>query len=248
MKKLLALIITVAILAFVFVVSVSAVDDNGKSNYLFMNRFYASYGGMINEFNKNEAMTDAEKERYYKELFCHYNESGDVDWVFVYCHSDWYIPEGGFYHIGNRLIRTGKSFTPYSLGFAVFDVKDDKFYDVSKVWKDEKYDGIAKQFEQACDNGIAEFEAGLVIGDMNNDSIISVSDATYLQRCLAGLDDYPVTPELQLFVDKKIALDPVNCNKTFDINDFYDTNKDGTVSIGDATIIQKYVAEIIDTY
>lgn len=244
MKKLLAFILSVAILACVFAIPVVAVDDNRKSTYLFMDRFYASYGGMINEFNENETMTDAEKEQYYKELFYHYDESGDVDWVFIFCHTDWYVPEGGYYHIGNRLIKTSESYTPCSLGFAVFDVKDNKFYDISKVWKDEKYSVVAKQFEQAVDKGFSDFETNLIIGDMNYDNYITVSDATYLQKCLAGLEDYPVTPELQMFIDQKIAYDPVNCNITFKINDFYDTNADGTVSISDATKIQRISAEI----
>ena len=243
MKKLLTVILSFALLACVFAVPVNALDDSGKSTYLFMDKFYANYGGMINDFNENEAMTDSEKEQYYKELFYHYDESGEVDWVFVYCHTDWYIPEGGYYHIGDRLIRTGNSYTPFSLGFAVFDVDDGKFYDVSKEWRNEKYNGVAKQFEQACDNGFADCKTNLIIGDMNSDGFITVADATYLQRCLAGLDDYPVTPELQMFIDKIVAYDPVGCGVTFDINDFYDANKDGTVSIGDATKLQRISAE-----
>ena len=69
MKKLLAVILSVALLACVFAVPVSAVDGNGKSTYLFMDRYYASYGGLILDYNENEEMTDADKEPYYKELF-----------------------------------------------------------------------------------------------------------------------------------------------------------------------------------
>ena len=81
---------------------------------------------------------------------------------------------------------------------------------------------------------------------MNNDGYITVFDATYLQKCLAGLEDYPVTPELQMFIDQKVAVDPNDLYVTFDINDFYDVNTDGTVSIGDATKLQKISAEFDD--
>ena len=246
MKKLLAVILSVALLACVFAVPVSAVDGNGKSTYLFMDKYYTLYGGLILDYNENEEMTDADKEQYYKELFYHYDESGEVDWAFVFCRTNWENPTEGYFHIGNRLIFSAEAFVPFSLGYGIYDVADDKFYDISQVWKDEKYSEAVKLFEKECDNGFANFNTNLLIGDMNNDGYITVSDATYLQKCLAGLEDYPVTPELQMFIDQKVAVDPNDLYVTFDINDFYDVNTDGTVSIGDATKLQKISAEFDD--
>ena len=246
MKKLLAVILSVALLACVFAVPVRAVDGNEKSNYLFMDKYYTLYGGLILDYNENEEMTDADKEQYYKELFYHYDESGEVDWAFVFCRTNWENPTEGYFHIGNRLIFSAEAFVPFSLAYGVYDVADDRFYDITKVCKNEKYEGIAELFEQVCDNGFVEYNTSLVIGDMNYDGFITVSDANYLQKCLAGLEDYPVTPELQMFIDQKVAGDPNGGHITFDINDFYDVNTDGTVSIGDATKLQKISAEFDD--
>ena len=61
-----------------------------------------------------------------------------------------------------------------------------------------------------------------LIGDVNNDGIVSIADATTLQKYLANIVD---------FDDKQLAV--------------ADTNGDGSVSIADATQIQKYLANII---
>ena len=59
-------------------------------------------------------------------------------------------------------------------------------------------------------------------GDVNGDGVISIADATTLQKYLANIVD---------FDDKQLAV--------------ADTNGDGSVSIADATQIQKYLANIV---
>lgn len=61
-----------------------------------------------------------------------------------------------------------------------------------------------------------------VLGDVNGDGVISIADATTLQKYLANIVD---------FDDEQFAV--------------ADTNGDGSVSIADATQIQKYLANII---
>ena len=61
-----------------------------------------------------------------------------------------------------------------------------------------------------------------VLGDVNCDGVISIADATTLQKYLANIVD---------FNDKQLAV--------------ADTNGDGSVSIADATQIQKYLAQLI---
>lgn len=59
-------------------------------------------------------------------------------------------------------------------------------------------------------------------GDANGDGVISIADATTLQKYLANIVD---------FDDEQLAV--------------ADTNGDGSVSIADATQIQKYLAQLI---
>ena len=61
-----------------------------------------------------------------------------------------------------------------------------------------------------------------VIGDINGDGVISIADATVIQKYLANIID---------FEDGQLAA--------------ADTNGDGSVSIADATQIQKYLANIV---
>ena len=61
-----------------------------------------------------------------------------------------------------------------------------------------------------------------VLGDANCDGVISIADATTLQKYLANIVD---------FNDEQLAV--------------ADTNGDGSVSIADATQIQKYLAQLI---
>lgn len=60
------------------------------------------------------------------------------------------------------------------------------------------------------------------VGDVNGDGVISIADATTLQKYLANIVD---------FNDEQLAV--------------ADTNGDGSVSIADATQIQKYLAQLI---
>lgn len=62
----------------------------------------------------------------------------------------------------------------------------------------------------------------LIIGDVNSDGVISIVDATDLQKYLANIIN---------FDDEQLAV--------------ADTNGDGSVSIADATQIQKYLAQLI---
>lgn len=61
-----------------------------------------------------------------------------------------------------------------------------------------------------------------LIGDVNSDGIVSIADATELQKHLANIID---------FDDEQLAV--------------ADTNGDGSVSIADVTQIQKYLAQLI---
>lgn len=198
----------------------------------FEDEFYDAYGWAIEDNSGTN----------YKELYHHYSETGAIDWVFVYGTTNCVEPIICYFQVGNRLINTSNAMIPFSVDYGIYDVEENKFYDITEVWKNEKYKEALKQFEKECDNGFADYTASVKIGDMNNDGLITVSDATYLQRCLAELEDYPVTPELQIFIDRKVGIDPKGY-KTFDINDFYDVNEDGTVSIGDATKLQRISAE-----
>ena len=106
---------------------------------------------------------------------------------------------------------------------------DDEYNEVKiDGFKITGYSGSAAE-TYANDNGFEFISLGEaptkepeVLGDVNGDGVISIADATTLQKHLANIVD---------FDDEQLAV--------------ADTNGDGSVSIADATQIQKYLAQLI---
>ena len=101
-----------------------------------------------------------------------------------------------------------------------------------------QYLPIDKKVVNAADKAKATYETAvypgkkgdvIIIGDVNNDGVVTIADATAIQRWLAEFDD---------------AVDMTNA-LTFTRAD---TNKDGKVSISDVTEIQRFLAEIITSF
>ncbi|MBQ8539241.1 MAG: hypothetical protein IJ433_06280 [Ruminococcus sp.] len=65
---------------------------------------------------------------------------------------------------------------------------------------------------------MAELKIGHLIGDLDGDGDISLLDATAIQRCLAGLDDYPRDEYYSVY-------------GTDDSGHMSDVDRDGNVSI-----------------
>lgn len=70
--------------------------------------------------------------------------------------------------------------------------------------------------------GITSFFKGLMVGDADSNNYITVLDATYLQKCLADIENLDTD-----------ALTKFRC----------DTNGDGVINVADATAIQKYLVK-----
>ena len=101
-----------------------------------------------------------------------------------------------------------------------------------------QYLPIDKKVVNAADKAKATYETAvypgkkgdvIIIGDVDNDGVVTISDATAIQRWLAEFDD---------------AVDMTNA-LTFTRAD---TNKDGKITIRDVTEIQRFIAEIIDSF
>lgn len=77
-------------------------------------------------------------------------------------------------------------------------------------------------------------EPELIIGDVNKDGVVTIDDATVIQRFLAEYLD-----------DNDMPLIDVTDEVAFTVAD---TNRDGKISIRDVTEIQRFIAEIIDEF
>ncbi len=122
---------------------------------------------------------------------------------------EWILIRGGLYDLsangdiqyqyaafGNKFLRANTNSSPFSLGYGVFDVKTNVFYDLVDAWDmnlnhlREVWDELAPAVpydakDKSSENGM------YVIGDADVDGEVTILDATRIQRCLAELDENP---------------------------------------------------------
>lgn len=219
MKRIISVI--TAICLCVCIVPVSAADTQEK--LLFKDKFcrYASWQGSKNY----------EDVLSYNELYYHYDDNNDMDWVLVYG-TTWYETAQEVYTVlGNRVVTQCSGHVPFVLGYGVYDVKSDTFTDLGLVYNTNRYKGLKEAVEMQ--------KIGTLIGDINDDDMISVKDATIIQKTLAGLVDYPDTDDVANRF--KNAYPDHMPSVTY----LSDTNKNGSRDIGDATTVQKIAAKLI---
>ena len=126
--------------------------------------------------------------------------------------------------IGNRVIISG-TYPVFTFGMALYDVKEDTFYDLYTLKDYDHYDGIAEAIDL---NG-----KGKLLGDLDGDDNISILDATLIQRCEINVTDYP---ESDWINESDLVNDSFN-----PIHYYSDFNRDGDRNILDATCIQRYL-------
>lgn len=124
--------------------------------------------------------------------------------------------------VGGRYIITPQLYSPFRLGYVLYDIENDKFVPFCDEMLAD-YPFIEEYME--------EFKIGVPFGDADGDRILSVMDATYIQRVLAQLDDFKRHEEL--YGDL-----PTDYRSDF--------NLDGTVDIFDATGIQQKLAKVLE--
>ena len=114
---------------------------------------------------------------------------------------------------------------PFKYGYCVYLPEEEKVYDLIDAFE-MNVEGIEKVFTEA---GI-----GRLMGDMDNDRRISIKDATYIQKLIAGIEG---------FTEPRIYAAEFNETLPISISDF---NRDRVRNIKDATAIQKYLAGITE--
>ena len=158
----------------------------------------------------------------YSELFYHKDSSGAVDWVLIKGIEATVVPEPIYQIIGNRVIIDSQWTAPFGFGIGVYNVSQNTVASV--------YDGILDQYD-GLEEAFNEYGCGILIGDVDEDGYISILDATVIQRCLAGLRDFPVGDAIQPYGEVGGAL-----------KYYSDFNRDGERDILDATGIQRHLA------
>ena len=233
MKKILCITIVAVMLLSLFSTAVSAntVADNlndatksvststkDEADWLFYQKFYDRF------IHENDRVL------FYEELYYHYNDDGDLEWVLIHGRTEnlppWVNTPCAVFE--DRIIRKTEPINNFHVDYALYLVEEQLFRDLVYLWKDAKY-------TEDIYNALNEKNIGEVIGDMDKDNKLTIKDATYIQKCIAELISFPENDEV-----------PGGYGAEFHgyvayISDF---NRDGVRNIKDATAIQKQIAGI----
>ncbi|MBQ7133038.1 MAG: hypothetical protein IJO20_00925 [Ruminococcus sp.] len=219
MKKVLSVILVMCLLFSLTAVSVFADDTTHEK--LFLEKFLEQYK---NTYGYNEYMC----RDYYKEVYYHYNEDENLEWVLVWCA---YIDSPSFNYavFGDRVYLGGYSY-PLATGYGLFDVEQDKFFDVCDIEDISAYSG----FEEILYERIAVYP----VGDANMDRDLDILDATFIQRALVQLSNFDIQDDFTASGYHSLR---------GDLSYLSDFNRDGERTILDATAIQMKLAKAENT-
>lgn len=90
------------------------------SKYLYKEEFIKTF----------DAENAPESDISYDELYYHKNANNEVDWVLIYGWIGVPAEVETSVVVGNRIINSGGLFTPFEVGYGVYDVNEKKFYDI----------------------------------------------------------------------------------------------------------------------
>lgn len=160
----------------------------------------------------------------YEEFFRHKNANGEVDWELVRAKagSDSDVPS--YYEFGNRVLDEQKSDSPFTFNAGIYNAKRGRFLDITDC-KAEDYPDLEAVW--------TEIGYGRLIGDMDGDNSLTVSDAAIIQRCAADITPYP-----------EDDANPAAESNPDAVRYFSDFDADGDRGIVDATMIQRYIADM----
>ena len=164
----------------------------------------------------------------YEELYRYYSEdstSDEPDYVLIegICG---YEPMPVTVFINDYAVNVGNYYTPFKTPYYVIVPSEGTIYNIEEMYEA----GI-----ENLDYIFTDYELGELMGDMDDDEKITIKDATYLQKCLAGMEG---------FTDNTHFKSP-----SFEFPSYYygslsDFNFDDVVNVKDVTAIQKYIAGI----
>ena len=166
---------------------------------------------------------------FYDEMYEYYsdvNTSDDEatpDYVLVYVYGRWVTDALECNIYGDYVLQSYYGYTPFTYGYGIYIPETEEVYSLTKAYE-MGIEGIEKVFTEA--------KVGRLMGDMDNDRKLTIKDATYIQKIVAGLVGYSDTDIYAADFDVSLP-----CS----IGDF---NRDRTMNVKDATAIQKNIAGI----
>ncbi len=161
---------------------------------------------------------------FYEEKCRVFDENGEVSYILIKANSGESSDAEIGFRFGNHIIKSNAIYNDFTYGFGIYDLKDNKFYDVYDLRDTpDKYPKL--------ESTLAFYSQARMAGDCDGDESLTILDATKIQRLIAQLD----TP---LSGDGYVSHESDGFWYTSDIDN------DGQVSIIDATTIQRKLAHL----
>jgi len=185
---------------------------------------------VIQKLFSQEELNDSDNEIVYSEKYGYYSDNSSSadertpDYVLVFVYGDrdsHYGVESTI--LGGYIVRADYGYTPFTFGYAIYMPQTDELYSLEEAYE-TGVEGIEKVFTEA--------KIGKLLGDMDNDRKLTIKDATYIQKMLAGFKGYYDVTIYSRSYNEKLPIS----NADFDY--------DRAVTVKDATAIQKYLAGI----
>lgn len=221
MKKMISIF-----LVFILVLSISIfpafsesiVTPDADDELLFVDKFEEQYKNQFPDYFPIEN---------YQEKMYHYDSNNNIDWMlimFLYFES-----ASNDYAVFGDMVYLGSYGVPLLTGYAIYDAKQQKFFDLIEFDDFSQFDGL--------DDYLCSVKCIRPIGDIDKDFKLTVLDATGIQRVVAKLEVYPDFDDLQ-------ANAFWNARNDNELKYVTDANRDGERSILDATAIQRKLAKL----
>ena len=222
MKKIMSILIVIVMMLSISIMPVYAGAKSDAEQYKYFDKFFNTYFD-YGDFEHDEVLGS------YDELLYHYENESDEepDWTLIICpvRCAAVMYKVGTV-VGSRVLSIigggGPGFTD---GYGVYIRDTDSFVELRQSSL-EKIIELCPGFVEA----IEENEIGQAFGDVNDDKVVDIFDATYVQRHIAGMmEDYniEVNFSINIISDNNVS-----------IGDF---DRDGETTIMDATMIQRHL-------
>lgn len=203
--------------------SVSSVSSD-LSNLPSRSPYYAAFDYDTKAAFPSQYKIDSNSLKNYHVFYHHTDTDGSLDWELVRAETDMFNGTSEYFEIGNRVLSTENSAYPFTYNVGIYNVKRGRFFDISEC-READYPDLEAVW--------TEYGDGRLIGDLDSDNELTVTDVTIIQRCQAEFMEYPAD-------DGNPNADSVPNAVVF----FSDFDYDGDRSIMDATMIQRFLADM----
>ena len=219
MKKLISMIIVAVLVMSFTAIPVFAYQNITEGDYLYESKFVDYY---ITPTYQYEGDWYSYNECYYH----HVDESdpeSEIDWVLVNAGKNTQAPWMAKRVVGDRVFWKSSGSSPFQFRYGLYDVKKGSFKEITSDILDD-YEDLAEVMD--------ELKVGTPIGDADLDDMLTILDATYIQRVAAQLCEYDYNDYISEFHKLGNA----------DISYISDADMDGNRNVMDATYIQRKLA------